>query len=145
MFRSTYRPSWIAQSTTCLTRAIHVGSMVYGAVADWWPLHVTGRRMLRKPCAFTVSSSCLVISGLPHEVSSGMASSVLPMFQLGCMAATVSIAGLLGAGRVPSVCSAVLLSEPVDALAVNVPAPRSVPVTRLTLAMAAANQIGRAS
>ncbi|GGK81519.1 hypothetical protein Sme01_63130 [Sphaerisporangium melleum] len=33
-----------------------------------------------------------VVGGLPHAVSSGMASKVLPRFQPGCMAATVAIA-----------------------------------------------------
>src|SRR5436305_14426888 len=115
----------MAQSTTCFTRAIHVGSMVYGAVADWWPLQVTGMRTLRKPCALTVSNSCLVTSGLPHEVSVGMASRVLPRFQLGCIAATASIVGLSGAGRAELSC--VALPGAVEALAGRAPAPTIAP------------------
>src|SRR4051812_1777958 len=44
-----------------------------------------------------VSNRALVASGLPQDVSSGMASRVLPRFQPGCMAATARI-GSAGAG-----------------------------------------------
>src|SRR5947209_2460965 len=94
--RSTRRPSASAQSTTCRTRAIHAASIVYGAVADWCPLQVTGMRTLRNPCARMVSNSCFVTLGLPHDVSSGMASRVLPRFHEGCILATMRIASAVG-------------------------------------------------
>ncbi len=71
---------------------MNVGSIVYGAAVNWWLLQVTGIRMLWKPCARRVSNKALVTRGLPQDVSSGMASRVLPKFQPGCIAATASIA-----------------------------------------------------
>src|SRR4051812_45700826 len=50
-------------------------------------------RMLLNPCALTLSSSAWVMRGLPHEVSSEpVASSELPRFHPGCIAATAAIA-----------------------------------------------------
>jgi hypothetical protein len=48
--------------------------------------------MLLKPWERTLSSRALVVRGWPHEVSSGMASRLLPRFQPGCIAATAAIA-----------------------------------------------------
>src|SRR6185295_4340254 len=48
--------------------------------------------MLLYPWERTWWSRVWVVSGLPHAVSSGMASSVLPRFQPGCIAATVAMA-----------------------------------------------------
>lgn len=56
-------------------------------------------RTLLKPCASRWSSSASLMGGLPQEVSSGMASNVLPMFVPGCIAATIAI-GLAGCGEV---------------------------------------------
>nr|BFE76865.1 hypothetical protein GCM10020092_101660 [Actinoplanes digitatis] len=56
-------------------------------------------RMLLKPCALMPSSSASVTRGLPHEVSSApVASSELPRFQPGCIAATAAIALPAGGG-----------------------------------------------
>src|SRR5687768_6347081 len=61
--------------------------------------------MLLKPCALIPSSSASVIRGLPQEVSSApVASSELPRFQPGCIAATAAMAvpaggGVAGDGR----------------------------------------------
>ncbi|CAM5685621.1 hypothetical protein SAFG77S_10061 [Streptomyces afghaniensis] len=60
-------------------------------MADWWALQVTGMRTLRKPSARMVLNTSLVAL-LPQDVSSGIASRVLPRFQLGCIAATASMA-----------------------------------------------------
>src|SRR5829696_22669 len=57
-------------------------------------------RMLLNPCALTLVISAWVMRGLPHEVSSApVASSELPRFQPGCIAATAAIA-LPGCGLV---------------------------------------------
>uniref|UniRef100_UPI00384DE53E hypothetical protein n=1 Tax=Microbispora sitophila TaxID=2771537 RepID=UPI00384DE53E len=48
--------------------------------------------MLLNPWDRTWWSRAWVVSGLPHDVSSGMASNVLPRFQPGCIAATLAIA-----------------------------------------------------
>ncbi|KJS56117.1 hypothetical protein VM98_09275 [Streptomyces rubellomurinus subsp. indigoferus] len=66
-----------------MTRFRYVASTVYGAVSDWWVYQVTGMRTLRKPSFFRWSNRALVVSGLPQEVSSGIASRVLPRFPAG--------------------------------------------------------------
>src|SRR5687767_2219395 len=56
--------------------------------------------MLLKPWALTPLMSAWVMRGLPHEVSSApVASSELPRFQPGCMAATTAIAFPGGCGE----------------------------------------------
>src|SRR5688572_10010244 len=87
----TWKPSASAQPTTSLTRFRYAASITWSWL--WcWP-HVTGMRMLLKPCAFTLSSKASVTRGLPQDVSSlPVASSVLPRFHPGCIAATCAIA-----------------------------------------------------
>src|SRR5690349_7278249 len=91
-------------------------------------------RMLLKPCARTPSSSASVIRGLPQEVSSApVASSELPRFQPGCIAATAAIAVPTGRvdgevlGDAPAALALVAVATPSPATSTaTVPASRPV-------------------